>query len=244
MSKIVNRTLDFFELFAEHKRPLSLSEISRLLRIPASSCHDVLKSLEQRGYVYELQPRRGYYPTRALQLIASQIAAHDPVLIRAEAVLREMRDILDESVSLAQIDGAEATYLLVLEPSHSLRFLVRVGEKVRALHATSAGKAVLGSLERSECEAVLDALTFEPLTEQTIRTRFELEEELRVSRSRGYYLNREESVASATTVSARFNWNDAGFIITVAGPTMRIRGKLDKVIRLLAEACRRLENPV
>jgi len=36
MSKIVKRTLDFFELFAEQKRPLSLSEISRLLSLAPS----------------------------------------------------------------------------------------------------------------------------------------------------------------------------------------------------------------
>jgi DNA-binding IclR family transcriptional regulator len=31
MSKIVERTLDFIELFAGERKPLSLSEISRLL---------------------------------------------------------------------------------------------------------------------------------------------------------------------------------------------------------------------
>ena len=42
MSKIVDRTLDLLELFAKEKRPLSLSDIARLLRIPVSSCHDVI----------------------------------------------------------------------------------------------------------------------------------------------------------------------------------------------------------
>ena len=60
MSKIVDRTLDFLEIFADQKRPLSLSEISRLLHIPASSCHDVVQALQKRGYIYELGPRGGY----------------------------------------------------------------------------------------------------------------------------------------------------------------------------------------
>ena len=34
MSKIVERTLDFIELFATERRPLPLSDISRLLGIP------------------------------------------------------------------------------------------------------------------------------------------------------------------------------------------------------------------
>jgi DNA-binding IclR family transcriptional regulator len=60
MSKIVARTLDFLEVFAAHKRPLSAFEIARLLDIPASSCHDVLQALLERGYLFELTNRGGY----------------------------------------------------------------------------------------------------------------------------------------------------------------------------------------
>ena len=63
MSKIVDRTLDFIELFARERKPLSLSEISRSLAIPVSSCHDVLQALRARGYIYEVGPRAGFYPT-------------------------------------------------------------------------------------------------------------------------------------------------------------------------------------
>jgi IclR family acetate operon transcriptional repressor len=37
MSKIVERTLDVFEMFAAEKRPLSLTDMARLLDIPISS---------------------------------------------------------------------------------------------------------------------------------------------------------------------------------------------------------------
>src|SRR5207237_6482413 len=106
------------------KRPLSLSEIARLLAIPFSSCHDVLQALSARGYLYELGPRAGFYPTTRLFNLAGAIAQHDPIIARAEVVLRELRDEIDESVSLAVGGGMKLTYLLVFEPSHPLRFLV------------------------------------------------------------------------------------------------------------------------
>ncbi|MES1265390.1 MAG: helix-turn-helix domain-containing protein, partial [Variovorax sp.] len=118
MSKIVSRTLDFLELFAERRRPLSLSEISRMLDVPVSSCHDVLQALQERGYVYELAPRAGYYPTLRLLDIAKTIANHDPVVMRADTVLRALRDATDESVLLAKASGMTASYLLSQEPSH------------------------------------------------------------------------------------------------------------------------------
>ncbi|MFT8243357.1 IclR family transcriptional regulator [Roseomonas sp. BN140053] len=241
MSKIVDRTLDFLELFAEHKKPLSLSDISRLLRIPVSSCHDVLQALQARGYLYEIAPRAGYYPTLRLRDLAQTIAAHDPVLQRAEAALAELRDALDESVSLARINGLRATYLLVFEPSHLLRFLVRVGDDARSLHATSAGKALLGSLDAAALENFLAGAALPPMTERTITDKDALRRDIAEAQRRGWYLNREESVTGATTLSARFAWNGSHYIVTVAGPASRMEGKLDRAAVLLAECCRRLE---
>jgi DNA-binding IclR family transcriptional regulator len=243
MSKIVKRTLDFIELFADHKRPLSLSEISKYLKIPISSCHDVLQSLQERGYLYELGPRAGFYPTLRLQQLANRIAEHDPITLRAEIQLRELRDTFDESISLARAHGESAIYLLVFEPSQPLRFLVRVGDNTRSLYATSAGKAVLGSMSEAQREAVLERLILEPLTEKTISSKDALRLEIKRSMERGWYLNREESVPTATTVSASFVWNRSTYIVTIAGPTFRMDPKLDALVEALKKACARLESP-
>lgn len=243
MSKIVRRTLDFIELFAEQKRPLALSEISKLLEIPVSSCHDVLHSLQERGYVYEIGPRAGYYPTRKLQHLVEQIAAHDPVLLRAEMLVRDLRERFDQSVSIARASGEQAIYLLALEPSHPLRFHVRVGDHVRSLYATSAGKALLGSLEPARLRAVVDKLVLKPFTPNTVTSREALIAEIEQSRLRGWYVNREESVPTATTLSAPFTWNRSVFIITMAGPTFMVEPQLEMIAQALLDTCRRLEAP-
>lgn len=242
MSKIVDRTLDFIELFAAEQRPLSLSDISRLLGIPASSCHDVLRALQARGYLYEIGPRAGFYPTVRLLNLAKTITQHDPILLRAEVVLRKVRDTIDESVSLAKAGKSTATYLLVLEPSHPLRFLVDVGSDVRSLHATSAGKAFLGSLSPEKFETWLKSANLVPMTPRTIRTKTALRADLEQSQRRGYFLNREESVEDAITVSASFRWNGADYIVTIAGPTSRMAGKLEQAAKLAVETCRSLNE--
>jgi DNA-binding IclR family transcriptional regulator len=240
MSKIVERTLDFIELFAAERRPLSLSDISRLLGIPASSCHDVLRALLHRGYIYEIGPRAGFYPTVRLLNLARTITEHDPILLRADVLLRRIRDTIDESVSLAKAGKTNATYLLVFEPSHPLRFMVAVGSEVRSLHATSAGKAYLGSLSAEKFEDYLRNAKLAPMTAKTIRSKSVLREDIELSKQRGYFLNREESVEDATTVSSLFRWNGADYIVTIAGPTSRMAGKLDQATRLAMEACQAL----
>jgi DNA-binding IclR family transcriptional regulator len=240
MSKIVERTLDFIELFASERRPLSLSDISRLLGIPVSSCHDVLRALLARGYLYEIGPRAGFYPTVRLLNLAKTISQHDPILLRAEVLLRKVRDTIDESVSLAKAGKTNATYLLVFEPSHPLRFMVDVGGQVRSLHATSAGKAWLGSLSAEKFDAYLKNAKLAPMTVKTIRSRSALREEIETSKRRGYFVNREESVEDATTVSSLFQWNGADYIVTIAGPTSRMAGKFDQAATLAMEACKKL----
>ena len=241
MSKIVGRTLDFLELFADQKRPLSATEVARLLDIPASSCHDVLHALRERGYLYELTSRGGYYPTLRLYEIAKSIAEHDPVVLRAEGQLKSLRDQVDESVLLAKVNGLTAYYLMAIEPSHPLRFLAKVGEPVRSLHATSAGKALLASLGEPDFTAYLKTAGLPALTPHTITTPAALRQELDAGNRRGWFLNREESMDGVTTLSARVFWISAIDIVTIAGPSSRLASKVNAAAELLMGACRLLE---
>jgi DNA-binding IclR family transcriptional regulator len=240
MSKIVGRTLDFIEVFANQKRPLSASEIARLLGIAASSCHDVLQALHERGYIYELTPRGGYYPTLRIYEIAKTIADHDPVVLRTDALLRSLRDALDESVLLAKIQGLSATYLASFEPSHPLRFLAKIGENVRSLHATSAGKCLLASLSEGVLRDYLKAAQLVALTPHTITTKTALRRELEAGMQRGWFLNREESQEGLTTISARFVWTSSIYIVTVAGPSSRVAPKLERAAEMIVSVCNML----
>ena len=241
MSKIVERTLDFLELFAREKRPLSLSDISRLLSIPVSSCHDVLQALQERGFIYEIAPRGGYYPTLRLYELGQTITENDPVVHRAELVLRELRNALDETVLLAKITGLSGIYLLTFDSSHPLRFQLRPGETIKNLHATSAGLALLATLDERKFQDALAKLPLVPLTRNTPNTVEELCRLIDTGRSRGYYVNPEYSTEGLTALSGSFSWQQTFYIITIAGPTARLSSRLEVAGTLLLDACRRLE---
>ena len=241
MSKIVERTLDCFELFADQKKPLSLTEISRLRGIPPSSWHDVLKALQQRGYLYELTPRGGFYPTLRLYDLARTVADNDPVLVRAELLLKSLRDRVDESVTLAKVNGLQATYLLTFESAQQLRISVKVGMNLRSVYATAAGKALLASLDERALGNYLKSTELKPLTAHTVKSAAELRRQLETGRERGYFDNREESIEGVSTIAAPFRWLDSLYIVAVAGPTARIEPKLAWAPQLLMDACKNLE---
>jgi DNA-binding IclR family transcriptional regulator len=240
MSKIVERTLDFLELFAREKRPLSLSDISRLLSIPVSSCHDVLQALEERGFIYEVSPRGGYYPTLRMYEAGKVIAENDPVMLRAEHLLRDLRDSMDESVLLAKVNGLIGTYLLSFETSQPLRFQLKVGNNVTSLHAASAGKAILGSLGDEALDAALNNITYTAFTPQTAKTKDELRSMIMLGREQGFYVNDGESVDGLTTISAPFTWQRSLFIVTVAAPSARLKPRISETSARLLEVCQKL----
>jgi DNA-binding IclR family transcriptional regulator len=240
MSKIVARTLDFVELFAQQRRPLTLSDIARLLHIPASSCHDVLQTMIERGYIYEVSPRGGYYPTQLLLGMTQTIAAHDPVALRVDAPLRALREALDETVMLALVSGLDATYLLAFHTDQPLRVQRQVGERIASLYATSAGKALLGSMDEARLEQVLADLDLKSLTAQTTTDKTALRAQIKNGQARGYYVNQAETLDGITTISATFAWNPSLYIVTVAGPSARMANRIDQIGEAVADLCARL----
>jgi DNA-binding IclR family transcriptional regulator len=230
MSKIVYRTLDFFEAFAARKTPLSLTELMNILDVPLSSCHDVVHALEERGYLYEVRPRGGYYPTARLFDMAKAIVEHDPIALRAEPILQALCDEFKVSAWLGKAKGTEVTYLVVCSSSDPLSYNVAVGAKSRSLYATSSGKAVLASLPLEQRKAAVADLEMKPLTPATITSRQALLKDLAAGEERGWFVNREESVEDAVAISTRFDWSGSLYTITVAGSARRMDRQLAQVV--------------
>jgi len=239
---MVARTLSFLELFAAQKRPLSKADMAKLLQLPTSSCHDVVRVLEMRGYLSKSLQRGEWYPTQRLLHIAQALVANDPVVPRILAPLRKFRDAIDESVLLSKVEGLQAMYLLALPPSHPLRYLVSVGDRVRSLHAASAGKALLGGLSSAALNDFLASAKLTRYTPSTIVSAAALRKDIAAGNERGWFLNAEESEPGLTALSCRFSWQMATYIVTAAGPTPRLQPKLSACCRLLTRLCRQLER--
>jgi DNA-binding IclR family transcriptional regulator len=133
------------------------------------------------------------------------------------------------------------TYLLSFDPSHPLRFQLRPGDTIASLHATSAGLALLASLDPRKLAEVLERIRLVPLTRNTPKTITELHELIEAGRNRGYHVNAEYSVDGLTALSASFTWQQITYIVTVAAPTARLVGRIEEAAVLLLDAGRRLE---
>lgn len=227
-----SRTLDLIEAFARERRPMSISALANATGIPVSSCHGLIKTLEQRGYVFELKNQGGFYPTKLLANQVADIGHYDPMPAWVLPALTALRDRSNETILFAKLVNAAALYIEVLESTQSVRFIVQVGD-IRPLYASAAGKALLASLDQPSRTAIIDHLKFVRHTPSTITTRDELIAHLKKSEADGWFVSREDYIAGVNAVAISILIGGEHYACAIAGPSHRIEANLDAHVTLL-----------
>lgn len=239
--KTAGRTLDLFEAFAREGKPLSLSQLARAIDAPVSSCFGIVRTLEARGYLYEVKARAGFYPTKLLFEHARAIASRDPLAERFVPSLEKLRDQTGETVLLSKRVDRQAVYLAVLDGLHSIRYSPKVGE-FRPLHASASGKALLGSLAPALRNELLEGMKLPRVTSRTITSRAALEADLEQGRARGWYVTHGETVADLMAVAVPVAASGEIYSVALAGPMQRMEGALKRHAKLLIELRAVLED--
>lgn len=237
--KTAGRTLDLFEAFAAELRPLRLSEIAALLKAPVSSCHQLLKTLERRGYVYGLQ-LKSYYPTKRMLQSAVAIARQDPLTSVLGPALEALRDETEESIVLGQQSGNHVVMLDVIESSHSIRFSGHPGA-IREMYCSALGKALLGTMTPAQRDHCLPDEPFEARTATTITRRDALEADLAAGSARGWYEVCGETVAELHAIAAPVRFAGGMLAVCVAGPVTRFAPRKEHHAQALKRAIEQIE---
>lgn len=234
------RTLDLLETFRGARRPLSLSELARLTRIPVSTCHALVRTLEQRGFLYYPSQREAY-PTRKLLELARDLDANDPVIARLAPALASLRDATQETVIVGMRQDDSALYLLVLDSPHIVRYTARAGE-FKPLHSSSIGKSFLGLMADEALDSWLRSHTLSRVTPNTVVSARALKRNLQESRARGYYMTRGENVADVMAVAAPVKAGSVQLAVAIAGPLHRMEAHEHKHVERLLAAVREIER--
>ncbi len=233
--KTAGRTVELFELFARARTPLSLSEMARALSAPLSSCFNLVRALEARGYLYGVAGRH-IYPTRKLANICSAITAGEPWMERFEPRLIALRDMTQETTILGKRQGDQAIYLAVIEGPQNVRYSAQAGD-LKPLHASSIGKALLSAMSRAEREATVARLRLEARTGATITDRASLLADLDRCAARGLAETRGENVPDVMAIAKPVRMDDDLYAIAVAGPMHRMKANIDRHKKQLVELC-------
>jgi DNA-binding IclR family transcriptional regulator len=219
--KSAGRTVDLFEIFAAAKRPLTLSELSRALNAPQSSCFNLVRALEARGYLYSVGGNKRLYPTRKLLDCAMAIQGFDPIVPRIQPFLDEIRNASGETVILGTWHGDQVIYLAVSEGLQTIRYISRPGE-LKPIHASAIGKALLLALPAEKRAELVAHIEFKQITDATIVSPRQLLEEVAMASVCGYTKTLGEGVADVSAVAGPVQVDGVQYAIAIAGPSGRV----------------------
>ncbi len=236
--KTAGRTVELFELFALEQAPLSLTDTARALRAPLSSCFNLVRALERRGYLYGLSGRR-IYPTRKLLDLGRSISAGEPWMQRFEPKLAALREATQETAILGKRQDDKAIYLAVVEGPQNVRYSAQAGD-LKPLHSSSIGKALLISMARAEREALVARLPLEARTPNSITDPAALLSNLEECERRGFTETRGENVADVMAIAMPVRLGGDVYAIAVAGPMHRMLANVDRHRGQLAGTCSEL----
>jgi IclR family transcriptional regulator, KDG regulon repressor len=199
----VTRALDVLELFLDSDGTLSAPEITRKLRLPRTTVHELVTTLTARHYLVQSvdQPGRYRLGVRAYQL-GSRYAEQLDLAAEGQQVARSVADTCDETVHVAILEGRDVIYIAKVDSTHAVRMVSAAGRRLPA-HCTSVGKMLLASLPEEELETRLSGP--EPLaamTPNSITSPGTLRAALREIRGRGIAVEQQESNPHVSCVAA------------------------------------------
>jgi IclR family acetate operon transcriptional repressor len=187
----VDRALTLLELIASAGGDVGLNELAARADLNPSTCHHLLATLAQRGYVAKAPGRRYRLGSRMLAFSQACLRQVD-LPQRAAPYLEKINEATGETVHLAILQGDELMTVAKRDARHAVRVDAGTVGKSDAAHATATGKAILAWLPETEIERIVSARGLRGFTPNTITTYPALIEELRSVRREGFAMDREE----------------------------------------------------
>ena len=228
------RVLQVFEVYARERRPLTNSEMARMLDLADSSCSDLLYTLRQAGYLLRTPKSRYFHPTGRLLDVAQGIAAADPLQAFAGEALEILTRQSGESSMCGLLDGNKVKIYASQESPRALR-VVQPGTTF-ALHVAAMGKALLGEMGEAERNALIDTMQFEHVTASSIADAATLRAQIEAQREKQYFTSRDEGNEGVSAIGIAGHVGGQLTALSIVGPTHRMDANMEQYVKVALEA--------
>lgn len=219
---------------------LSVSDISRRLKVPKSTAHNLLRTLKSLGFVAQDTATKRYRLGHKVFELGELFPRNAQLVSDAMPRLRRLADQTKETVKFGIMSDAEVLVVAAIESSFMLH--TRGDEGRRApLHCTGLGKALLAALPDAEVREIAAQGGLRPFTPRTMTTLRRLEEELGQIRTDGCAFDWEEHEQGVRCVAASIKdpYGRPKAAISVSGPASRITSeKMSEFAALVVDAAK------
>lgn len=222
----LSKGLALLQLFAAEGASLTIQDVAEKLDVTRAAARRLLHTLLHHEYV--AQEGKAFWVTpKVIELGYAYFAAMDlPTLSRNP--MRLLAGQLNETCSLAVLDGSSIVLIAREEPKQMVRLDMAVGRRMPA-YAHSLGRALMAFLNKEQWEAYLARTELKKLTQFTTCTRSGLERKLAQVRAHDYSLLISEMVDGLAGLSVPLRERD-GHVIASLGVSMVLGSRTEKQI--------------
>ena len=219
----LDRAFLILDVMADAGGEAKLTEIAASAGLNVSTCHHLISTLHNWGYVSRGINSRSYVlGSRILHLSAACLRQVD-LPRRAQGFVDRLNDQTREAVQLAIMQDTTLVHVLRREARHAVRVEAGFGGNANAAHATATGKAILAWLPPTELDRIVADKGLTAFTPNTITDLEKLKEHLRLVRRNGFSVDREEFRPGVICLGAAIR-DHAGAVvgsISVSSPAFR-----------------------
>ena len=234
----VERALDILDVLAAGPDGMRLNDIARATHLNVSTCHHLITTLLERGYVGQNSRGRTYFLGATMPDLSRSRAAMIDVVQSARSTLHGLAEATGETVSFDVLRGRDLITLAELGSRHAVHVVLDGVAKAEAAHATGSGKAILAWLPETELTRIL-LERFKRFTESTICSQEDLIENLLLVQRDGFAIAREEFQPGVVSVGSSIRGH-TGAVIGALGcllPTSRAsEDKIPRICELVRDA--------
>jgi IclR family acetate operon transcriptional repressor len=221
---------------------LSLSEVSQVSGLPASSAYRLLTTLQRHGLVaFEEASQLWFVGIETFRLGSAFLRRRKLAEVGRE-VMTVLMTLTGETANLGLAEDTGVVFVSQVETHEAIRAFFRPGTR-GSFHASGIGKAILAHLPPARAEALLATTSLDSFTPKTLTTGGALAADLAATRARGYSVDDEERHLGMRCVAAPiFNeYGEPVAGISISGPSVRVSvDRLETIGRQVTDAARQL----
>ncbi|MBV9033756.1 MAG: IclR family transcriptional regulator [Acidobacteriaceae bacterium] len=197
----VDRAIDVLELLATCRTGLTLSDLSRRLKIPKSTAHYLIRTLMVRGYIQRETGGRHYFIGLRVSNLATATTPELQLRNLTLPYLRQLTSTFDLTATASVLCGAEAVIIAAAPSFRDVGGGAWIGRHMD-VHCTAQGKALIAFLSETDLQKLLGNRELARFTRNTIASMPLLKSHLSKIRKDGFAVNDQEHVIGLRAVAA------------------------------------------
>ena len=206
------RGLAVVRAFTRARRKLTVAELARKTGIPRASVRRCLHTLGRLGYVgndghgFTLEPK--------ILTLGFSYLSSAPLAETAQPLLERVSAAVQESCSLAVLDGDEIVYIARSATRRIMSVSLNIGSRLPA-YCTSMGRIALAQMPPERLEGYLTRVKLRPLTARTVVSQTQLSRAIAEARKAGFAAVDQELEIGLRSIAVPVTDNEGALVASM-----------------------------